>query len=227
MTDLDATAIAQRITDIQSHLPPTVRLIAVTKNVSVAAIRAAYAAGVRDFGENRLQEALSKQTALQDLTDVNWHFIGHLQSNKASKVLEQFQWIHSVDSLKLAQRLDRLVAETRYSPQCCLQIKPLPDPSKYGWSIPEFWQDWTTLQNCSHLKIRGLMTILPQGLTPEQAQAAFSQVRDLAEQINQRSAALIRIEQLSMGMSLDYLLAVKAGATMVRLGQVLFGQRPI
>jgi pyridoxal phosphate enzyme (YggS family) len=106
---LDMTgSIAERIANIRQQLPPSVRLIAVTKQVSVEAMREAYAAGIRDFGESRTQEAEAKLAQLRDLPDLNWHFIGHLQSNKVKKALEQFQWIHSCDSLKLAQRLERL-----------------------------------------------------------------------------------------------------------------------
>jgi pyridoxal phosphate enzyme (YggS family) len=227
MSDLSpAAAIAHRIAEIQATLPPSVRLIAVTKQVSIEAIRAAYAAGIRDFAESRIQEATPKQEALQDLPDITWHFIGHLQGNKAQRAFNQFQWIHSVDSLKLAQRLDRLTAE-QTSPQLCLQIKPLPDPSKYGWSIPEFWQELPELEQCQHLKIVGLMTILPQGLTPAETQAGFLKVQELADQLNRRPNSLIRIDHLSMGMSSDYSIAVAAGATMIRLGRTLFGERPL
>ena len=109
-------SIAERITNIRSNLPESVRLIAVTKQVSVDTIRTAYAAGIRDFGENRVQEAEAKQAQLQDLPNITWHLIGHLQTNKAVKALKQFQWIHSVDSLKLARRLNALSEEF----SCCL-----------------------------------------------------------------------------------------------------------
>ncbi|MBF2021618.1 MAG: YggS family pyridoxal phosphate-dependent enzyme [Hydrococcus sp. C42_A2020_068] len=215
--------IAQRINQIRQQIPPQVRLIAVTKQVSVEAMREAYAAGIRDFGENRLQEALLKQERLQNLSDICWHFIGHIQANKAKKVLEHFQWIHSVDDLKIAQRLNRLAAELPYPPQVCLQVKVLPDPHKYGWQIPELLRALPDLEQCHHLKIQGLMTILPLGLSQEQTLTAFQQTRELARTIEQRSH--LRMEQLSMGMSDDYLLAVQAGATMIRLGRIIFGER--
>ena len=103
-------------------------MIAVSKQVSAQAIRSAYAAGIRDFGESRIQEAASKQAELQDLPDITWHFIGHLQGNKAKKAIEQFHWIHSVDNLKLAQRLDQLAQQLGVSPQVCLQVKFSPIP---------------------------------------------------------------------------------------------------
>ena len=217
--------IARRINQIRQQIPANVRLIAVTKQVSVEAMREAYAAGIRDFGENRIQEALPKQEQIQDLPDICWHFIGHLQINKAKKAIEHFEWIHSVDSLKIAQRLDRLAAKLPKQPQVCLQVKVLPDPNKYGWDISELLAALPELDRCNHLKIRGLMTILPLGLSESEMLAAFEATRSLAEKIKQQNWSNLSLEELSMGMSADYLLAVKAGATMIRLGRIIFGER--
>jgi len=219
--------IAERIQKIRSNLPDSVRLIAVSKQVSADAIRAAYLAGIGDFGENRVQEATEKQEQLQDLTDITWHLIGHLQSNKAAKAVEKFQWIQSVDSLKLAQRLDRLAGELSRRPFICLQVKILPDADKFGWNIPELMADLAELDKCQHLQIKGLMTILPQGLDDAQTLEGFNGLRQLAENINGQNLSNAKIEELSMGMSGDYHLAIKAGATMIRLGRVLFGDREI
>jgi pyridoxal phosphate enzyme (YggS family) len=218
-------SIAERIATIRQQLPPEVRLIAVTKQVSVDAMREAYAAGVRDFGESRFQEAEGKIEQLSDLSDLNWHFIGHLQSNKAKKVVEQFQWIHSCDNLKLAQRLNRLAIELSLKPLVCLQVKVVPDPDKYGWSIPELLADLPELDQCDGLKIRGLMTILPLGLSKQESLAVFEQTRALALKIKQQNWSNLQIQELSMGMSDDYPLAVQSGATMVRLGRTIFGDR--
>jgi pyridoxal phosphate enzyme (YggS family) len=188
-------------------------------------MREAYAAGIRDFAENRLQEALSKQEQLQDLRDLNWHFIGHLQTNKARKAIENFQWIHSVDNLKIAQRLDRLAQELSLQPQVCLQVKVLPDPNKYGWEINQLLSDLPQLDRCQYLNIQGLMTILPLDLSDAQILAAFETTYELAQKIKQQNWAHIHMNQLSMGMSGDYTLAIQAGATMVRLGTILFGAR--
>ena len=220
------TSIPQQIDLIKTKIPDRVRLIAVSKQFSSSAIRTAYDCGIRDFGENRLQEAIAKQKQLQDLPDICWHFIGHIQTNKAKKVLEHFSWIHSLDSLKLAQRLNKLAAELSVSPQVCLQVKILPDPNKYGWEIPELLQQLPQLDLCQHLKIQGLMTILPLGLSPEQSLSAFTQTRKLAETIKQQQQwSNLAMNELSMGMSGDYLLAIEAGATMVRLGTAIFGKR--
>ncbi len=221
-----STLIAQRLENIQQTVPATIRLIAVSKQVPVQAIRAAYAAGVRDFGENRLQEAIAKQQELQDLPDITWHLIGHLQSNKAGKALEHFQWIHSVDSLKLLQRLDALAEGVPNPPSLLLQVKLRPDPSKFGWEVEELLQDLPLIDQCYHLKILGLMTILPYGLPAEENFAAFRETRKLAEMIQQQGFQRIHMQQLSMGMSEDYPQAIAAGATMIRLGRILFGDRP-
>ncbi|MFP4133583.1 MAG: YggS family pyridoxal phosphate-dependent enzyme [Halothece sp.] len=219
--------ITKRIQQIQETLPSTVKLIAVTKTVSTEAIREAYAAGIRDFGENKIQEALAKQEELQDLSDICWHFLGHLQTNKAKKALTHFHWIHTCDRAKLAQRLNSLLGELEIpSPNLLLQVKPVKDPNKYGWEMPELLEALPTLNQYNHLKIRGLMTILPLNQSQEEVAVAFGKVRDLAQQINAQKDLNFTMEELSMGMSADYPLAIEAGATMIRLGRTIFGERP-
>lgn len=231
----EAEKIAERLHKVRQTIPDSVKLIAVTKQVPVELMRAAYEAGVRDFGESRIQETAEKQAKLQDLTDVTWHLIGHLQSNKVAKALELFEWIHSIDNLKLAKRLDQLVASQIGThqptappvqhPKVCLQVKILPDPNKYGWSTAELLDDLAALNECKHLNILGLMSIPPYGLDPEDTLSVFHRTRELAEQIRQQNWSHIQMQQLSMGMSDDYSLAIEAGATMIRLGRTLFGER--
>lgn len=221
MTD----SIAERIANIRQQLSAGVRLIAVTKEVSVDAMREAYKAGIRDFGESRIQEAEAKLSQLGDLPDLNWHLIGHLQSNKAKKALELFQWIHSCDNLKLAQRLNRLATELSVRPQVCLQVKVVPDPDKYGWTVPELLADLPELDRYDALQIKGLMTILPLGLSEQESLEVFERTRELADKIGQQNWSNLQMQELSMGMSGDYPLAVKTGATMVRLGRIIFGER--
>jgi pyridoxal phosphate enzyme (YggS family) len=217
--------IRERITAIRASLPDSVRLIAVTKTVPAELMRAAYAAGVRDFGESRIQEAARKQDELQDLPDITWHLIGHLQSNKAKKALEQFRWIHSVDNLLLAQRLNQLAGQMGIYPQICLQVKILPDANKAGWSVSELLTDLSTLNQYKNLQIQGLMTIPPAGLDATEIIYVYNHTRQLAAEIQAQNWSHLAMQQLSMGMSGDYQLAVQAGATMVRLGTILFGQR--
>ena len=220
-----SSSISDRFAHIRASLPSTVRLIAVTKRVSIELMREAYTAGIRDFAESRIQEAASKQAELQDLADITWHLIGHLQTNKARKALELFSWIHSVDNLPLAQRLNTLAAELGVNPKVCLQVKILPDANKSGWIVPELLADLAALNQCENLQIQGLMTIPPQGLTDAEILTVFNSTYKLAQTIKSQNCPNITMQQLSMGMSGDYQLAVQAGATMVRLGTILFGER--
>ena len=218
-------SIAERLDLLHQQIPSNIRLVAVTKTVPVEVIREAYAAGIRDFGENRVNEAISKQEQLQDLPDICWHFIGHLQTNKAKKALQHFDWIHSLDSLKLALRLNSLAAEMTERPKVCLQVKVMSDPNKYGWEIANLLQDLPELDRCENLNIQGLMTILPLGLSESETLAAFKATAALAEKIDSQNWLNLEMNQLSMGMSADYLFALAAGATMVRLGRIIFGER--
>ena len=220
-----SSLISEQIANIRASLPSTVRLIAVTKRVSTELMREAYTAGIRDFAESRIQEAASKQAELQDLSDITWHLIGHLQTNKARKALELFSWIHSVDNLPLAQRLNTLAQELVVNPNVCLQVKILPDANKSGWMVPELLADLAALNQCQNLQIQGLMTIPPQGLADAEILTLFNSTYKLAQTIKSQNWPNITMQQLSMGMSGDYQLAVQAGATMVRLGTILFGER--
>ncbi|MGL5939617.1 MAG: YggS family pyridoxal phosphate-dependent enzyme [Waterburya sp.] len=218
-------SISHQINLIQQQIPENVKLIAITKQVGLESIRAAYEVGIRDFGENRLQEALAKQEQLQDLTDISWHFIGHIQKNKAKKIIENFDWIHSVDSLAIAQRLNTLAGELNLTPKVFLQVKALPDPNKYGWQITDLLQDLASLNQFQQLDIQGLMTILPLGLSSLETLSAFQAIQQLAITIRQKNYSNLTMQELSMGMSGDYLLAIQAGATMIRLGSIIFGER--
>jgi PLP dependent protein len=214
--------ISQKIASITQEIPPNVELIAITKQVEVEEMREAYEAGIRNFGENRLPEALSKQSQLRDLVDVDWHYIGHIQKNKAKKIIENFAWIHSVDSLPLAQRMNRLAAELQLKPKVFLQVKVLPDPNKYGWEVDDLLPELEHLNQSEHLDIKGLMTILPWGLSAEEILNAFTKVADLATEIKQEDYINLPMTELSMGMSGDYRLAIQAGATKIRLGRTIF-----
>ncbi|TVQ11830.1 MAG: YggS family pyridoxal phosphate-dependent enzyme [Leptolyngbya sp. DLM2.Bin27] len=220
------SALPDQFDTIRQGIPPTVTLVAVTKFLPVETIRAAYARGIRHFGESRVQEAITKQADLADLPDITWHLIGHLQTNKARKAVEHFDWIHSVDSLKLAERLDQAAMELDRTPQCCLQVKLVPDPPKYGIDVAELGAALPQFDQLAHLKICGLMTIPPQGASAATIQEVFTGAQALAGTINQAGFNRLHIDQLSLGMSGDYPQAIACGATMVRLGTVLFGPRP-
>jgi PLP dependent protein len=212
--------IVDRIAAIRQELPTTVRLIAVSKYTTATAMASAYQAGVRDFGESRVQDIPAKQAALAGLPGITWHLIGHLQSNKARKAVELFDWIHSIDSLKLLQQVDRLAIELGKTPSVCLQVKMQPDPHKYGWNVSDLAEEWSAIRLCQQVKIQGLMTIAPLGLTGEQLTDLFTKVVALKHTISHKFN--VELPELSMGMSQDYPLAVAAGATMVRIGSKIF-----
>jgi pyridoxal phosphate enzyme (YggS family) len=224
MSEVTSEAIAQKIGDRLNHIrvniPPQVKLVAVSKYTTTEAIRAAYYAGVRDFAESRVQEAKIKQTELADLTDITWHMIGSLQSNKAKQALSQFDWIHSIDRLSLAEQCDRLISDLGKSPKLLLQVKLAEDPNKSGWSESELLADLPKLVKLQNLNIIGLMTILPLGLDEAKAYAVFSHATELAAKM--RSLGWANIQELSMGMSADYAIAIKAGATIIRIGSQIF-----
>jgi PLP dependent protein len=226
---IETGSIADRIAQLRATIPASVRLIAVTKTRPIEDIRAAYRAGLRDFGENRVQEAIDKQAQLQDLRDITWHLIGPLQSNKVRKALEHFDWIHSLDNPKLIERLNLLSADSDRLVSGLLQVKLRPDPNKIGWDPADLFAYLPRIAELERIHIRGLMTISPQGIGAIETSALFDETAQLAYRISvlaqQQSWSNIRMDQLSMGMSGDYQLAIGAQTTMVRLGQTIFGNR--
>ena len=207
-----------RLKALQAELPPTTRLLAVSKGQPAESIRAVVAAGQRSFAESRLQEATAKQDVLADLAPLDWHFIGRLQANKARAVLRRFATIHSVDSLALAERLARIAAEEAVSPAVFLQVKLRPDPAKTGFSAEELRQLWPRLCSLPPLRPVGLMTIAPLALSPADRRGLFAECAALARELG--------LGELSMGMSDDWREAAAAGSTWVRIGSGLFGARP-
>jgi PLP dependent protein len=221
--------VFDRLTDhiraFRATVPQHVRIVAVTKTLPVWMIRAAYEAGIRDVGENRIQEAIAKQAELQDLPDLTWHYIGHLQSNKAQKALEHFDWIQSVDSLDLARRLDRQAIARSTKPNICLQVKLLDDPAKSGWTVEDLDRDLAALGSFKNLNIRGLMVIAPYGLSTADLAELFRSAQKLHHQLADSLLLGSGFTELSMGMSGDYGLAISQGSTIIRPGRILFGER--
>ena len=193
--------------------PESVQLIAVTKTVPVERIREAVEAGIRHIGENRLQEALLKREELRDVP-LTWHFIGHLQTNKAKKVAENFDWIQCVDRPELADRLNQAV--TNRLP-VLIEVNLGGELSKSGIDPGRFESFVETFSQYERLDLRGLMTIPPFFENPEDVRPYFKKLRELAGRF--------RLRELSMGMSHDFEIAVEEGATMVRVGTSLFGER--
>jgi PLP dependent protein len=215
-------SIAQRLANIRQEIPETVQLVAVSKGASVEQMREAYAAGVRDFGESRIQATAEKQAALADLPDIRWHLIGQLQSNKVRKAVQMFEVIQSVDSLKLYQQINKIAAELGKSPQVYLQVKMLPDPQKTGWEVANLRLDLPEINRCEGLRTTGLMVIAPLGLTSHELLEMFISAANLQKEINQHNYQFIEINHLSMGMSQDYKIAVQAGSSLIRVGSKIF-----
>ena len=204
--------------------PGDIRLIAVTKTFGVSHAAAAAAAGLRDLGENRVQEALQKQAAAPALP-VRWHLIGHLQSNKARKAVA-FDWIHSVDSAALLGRLDRAAAEAGRSPRLLIQVDLARESAKHGAGEDEARRIVEAAAGCRAAQVRGLMVLPPWTDDPEAARPWFRRLRALRDTLQAGAPASVRLDELSMGMSHDFEAAVEEGATMVRIGTALFGPRP-
>lgn len=209
---------AQRWRALQSQMPEGVRLLAVSKGHPAAPVRQLAELGQVDFGESRVQDALPKQEQLADLAQIRWHFIGRLQANKVRPVVRAFAVIHSVDSLALAQRIDRIAAEEGVIPEAFLQVKMRPDPAKGGWDPQALMDAWSQLQALPHVRFTGLMTMAPLGCSEQQRRALFADCRALADRLG--------VPECSMGMSGDWPEAAAAGATWVRVGSGLFGARP-
>jgi pyridoxal phosphate enzyme (YggS family) len=208
--------------------PDDVTLMGVTKTVAAPHIREAYAAGVRIFGENRVQEFASKAEALKDLPDAEWHMIGHLQTNKATKAAELFPHIDSVDSLRLAQKLNSAATGLGKKLFVLIEINIAAESAKSGLppDSAELGELLKAAPEFSALEIRGLMTVPPYDKNPEQSRPYFRKMRALFEQIASRNNPAVRMEVLSMGMSHDFEIAVEEGSTCVRLGTAIFGNRP-
>jgi pyridoxal phosphate enzyme (YggS family) len=210
--------LAERFAAVRSALPPTCQLLAVSKGHGEQRIREAVALGQRSFGESRLRDAQAKQEALADLPPLDWHFIGRLQANKARGVLRHFGTLHSLDSLPLAERLQRIAREEGVSPVVFAQVKLRPDPGKTGFEADALREAWPRLVELAPLRLRGLMTLCPMGLEPAERLALFQECAALAREL--------QLPELSMGMSGDWREAVEAGSTWIRLGSGLLGERP-
>lgn len=203
--------------------PEEVKLIAVTKNVSVEHIREALAAGVTALGENRVQEALPKAKALGP--GVEWHFIGHLQTNKVKYLVEWVSCLHSLDRLRLAEELEKQGARSGRDWSVLVQVNVTGESTKFGLSPSELKPFLEEIARFPHVKVRGLMTIGPLSEDPEEVRPVFRRLRQMAEEIAREGWPGVSMEHLSMGMSNDFEVAVEEGATMVRIGTAIFGPR--
>lgn len=209
--------------------PDEIRIVVVSKSQPVEVIRAALEAGIRIFGENYPEEAAEKIAALGDV-DAEWHMIGHLQSRKSKLVATYFKWMHSLDSLRLAEKLNRVLVEQNKKLKVLLEFNIGGEPSKYGWpaSDESQWRnlipELEKLQAFDHLQTCGLMTMPPLTATMEESRVYFRQLRRLRDYL-QKYLPAMNLTELSMGTSADFTAAIMEGATLVRIGQAILGPR--
>jgi pyridoxal phosphate enzyme (YggS family) len=230
-------SIAQNLAQVRERIataasragrqPADIAMMAVSKTFPPERIREAYDAGLRLFGENRVQEFAGKADALEDLREAEWHLIGHLQTNKAAKAAELFAAIDSVDSLRLAQKLNASAQQFKKKLAVLIEVNVGGEAAKSG--IPQESRELDELllaaPELAHLEFRGLMTVPPFTEDPQQARPYFRKLRELRDQITARRLPAVNVSALSMGMSHDFEVAIEEGSTCVRVGTAIFGDR--
>ena len=202
---------------IKKQLPLNVNLLAVSKGFSCKEIKIINKLGQNDFGESRFQEAIEKKLLLDDLKNIKWHFIGKVQTNKIRKIVQNFEYIHSVDSFEKLLKISNISFEEKRNPIVMLQVKLSDDPNKGGFNPEGLLEKWDQIKEFKSIKIKGLMTINPKGLSSTENIKLFKKCRYLADSL--------KLQDCSMGMSGDWEEAVEAGSTWLRLGSIIFGNR--
>ena len=202
---------------IKKKLPLNVNLLAVSKGFSSKEIKIINNLGQNDFGESRFQEAIEKKILLDDLKNIKWHFIGRVQTNKIRKIVQNFAYIHSVDSYEKLLKISNVSFEEKRNPIVMLQVKLSDDPNKGGFNPNVLLEKWDQIKKFKSIQIKGLMTINPKGLSSKENIKLFKKCRYLADSL--------KLQDCSMGMSGDWEEAVEAGSTWLRLGSIIFGNR--
>ena len=232
-----ANTIANNAAEVRARLrqaakrvgrdPATIRLVAVSKTFPVSGVRAGIGAGLADFGENRVQEALEKIDAIADAqrSGITWHLIGHLQSNKVRKAAAAFTWIHSIDRLDLLARLEQAAADLGTCPNLLLQVDLAGEATKHGAPIDSARKILEAGAACTAVRIRGLMVIPPWSPDSEHTRPFFRRLRQLRDKLVDDGLDPKMLRELSMGMSHDFEVAIEEGSTIVRVGTAIFGRR--
>jgi pyridoxal phosphate enzyme (YggS family) len=226
--------IADRLAGIRARIaaaarsagrdPSSIRLVAVSKTFPIESIRDAYAAGQREFGENRVQEGLEKIAAGGDL-DIRWHLLGHLQTNKVRKAAPAFSTIHSVDSVELLQKIDTAATDAGSAPELLIQVDLAGEATKFGVPPADVPQLFDAAVRCRAARVAGVMTLPPIPESSEDARPWFHRLRELRDQWLAAGVPASMLAELSMGMSGDFEVAIEEGSTMVRIGTAIFGSR--
>jgi pyridoxal phosphate enzyme (YggS family) len=233
------SSIADNLEEVRSRIadaarrsarsPDDVRLVAVSKTFGADRVRDAYAAGQREFGENKVQEGLQKSADTSDIP-ITWHLIGHLQSNKAKRAASAFGWIQSVDSIDLLQRLDAAAAERPAGSdtlEVLVQVDLAGEATKFGAPPDDAEKIVRAALGARHLRLSGLMLLPPWSADPEETRPWFARVRQFRDRLVREGIPARTLRHLSMGMSHDYEAAIEEGSTIVRVGTAIFGQRSI
>lgn len=214
--------IKNNIAKLKSHLPKEVTLVAVSKTKPISDLEIAYEGGIRDFGENKVQEICQKYENFYE--DVNWHLIGHLQTNKVKYIVGKVHLIHSIDSISLVKEIEKRYAKENIMANGLIQINIGRESQKYGILREDIYDIIELIENCKNIKIKGIMVIIPKG-NDDQNRRYFRETKELFDEIGQKNYKNVKMEILSMGMTHDYNLAIEEGSNMVRIGQGIFGVR--
>lgn len=231
--DLNQT-ISANLLDVRARLaraalrvnrdPSAIRLVAVSKTHPLDAVRAACLAGQTEFGENRVQEALQKIALSSDMT-ITWHLVGHLQSNKARKAAAVFACIHTIDCVDLLERVDAAALEAEQQPDVLIQVDLAGEPTKHGATIETLLPLFEAAAACRAVRVVGLMVLPPFAEDPEETRPYFVRLREIRDALGRRGVPWSMLRELSMGMSHDFEVAIEEGATLVRVGTAIFGDR--
>ena len=213
----------QKACDRSGRSREEVTLIAVSKTKPIAMLQEAYDLGVRTFGENKVQEFTEKYEALPK--DIHWHMIGHLQTNKVKYIIDKVDLIHSVDSLKLAETIEKEAAKKNCIANILIEVNVAEEESKFGLQIDEVIPFIEKISTFSHVRVRGLMTIAPFVENAEENRSIFANLHKLSVDITEKNIDNVNVNILSMGMTNDYQVAIEEGATMIRVGTGIFGVR--
>lgn len=203
--------------------PEEIRLIAVSKTKPISMVMEAYQYGIRDFGENRVQELVEKQEEAP--ADIRWHLVGHLQKNKVKYLLDKAELIHSLDSIALAHEIEKRAAAIEKIQNVLIQVNITGETSKFGVSAAELMDFCQTVSQFDHICVKGLMTISVKEYTMEQNRIVFEKLHQQFEEVKKRNFDHFDMQELSMGMTHDFPAAIAAGATMIRVGTAIFGER--
>lgn len=215
-------AIEENIVEIRTILPEEVRLVAVTKTRTVDEIKTVYNMGITDFGENKVQELLEKYESFGN--DVRWHLIGHLQRNKVKYIVGKVFLIHSLDSIKLLEEIERQYLKADKFADVLIEVNIGRESSKTGILVENLEELIDAVEKCSHVRVKGIMVIIPQGDSVS-AKTYFREAREIWEDLKSKNLKNVSMEYLSMGMTHDYKIAIQEGSNMVRIGEGIFGKR--